>query len=197
MYDWTQEWFAQANQQAVTTPISTFRCPSSLGKALQIGLSKEPGSNDAPNLTAAVTDYTAVYSFGYPLAVPNNPLMYDIWAVSALSPASEDSEGLINIQYQFPLRRYTTDGASKTFTFIERAAPTERWIGSQRTDPAPMEASSWAPWAGRGCTWVLSYEAGGASYAYTGLGPCNVNCNNSQGIYGFHLGGANALFPRR
>jgi len=26
------------------------------------------------------------------------------------------------------------------------------------------------------------------------LGPCNVNCNNHQGVYAFHPGGANSLF---
>jgi len=193
-YDWNEEWFAEVNQKAVTTQISTYRCPSSPGQATQFGLAKDPHRNDAPGLAAAVTDYTAVYCFGYPMAVPNDPPMRDIWAVGALSPATEESQGLINLKYQFPRRRDTTDGAARTLTFIERAAPTERWIGRRRTDSAPSAAKSWAPWAGRGCTWVLSYEEGGETWAYTGLGPCNVNCNNSQGVYAFHPGGANALF---
>jgi prepilin-type processing-associated H-X9-DG protein len=25
-------------------------------------------------------------------------------------------------------------------------------------------------------------------------GPCTINCNNSQGVYSFHRGGANAVF---
>lgn len=194
LYNWEEEWFSPGNQPAVNTPISIFRCPSSPGIGTQMGLAKEPTSNDAPTRTAAITDYTAVYSFGYPVAVPNDPMMYDIWAVSALSPAPEESQGFFNIKYRFPRRRDSTDGSPRTFTFVERASPTERWNARRRVDNNPVSARSWAPWSGRGCTWILSYEAGGETWAYTGIGPCNVNCNNGQGIYAFHPGGANALF---
>lgn len=194
LYNWEEEWFSPNNQSAVNSPVAVFRCPSSPGASIQLGLSKEPTSNDAPGRTAAITDYTAVYSFGYPLAVPNDPMMYDIWAVGALSPAPEESQGFFNVKYRLPRRRDTTDGAARTFIFIERAAPTERWNARRRVDDAPVSAKSWAPWAGRGCTWVLSYETGGETWAFTGIGPCNINCNNGQGVYAFHPGGANALF---
>jgi prepilin-type N-terminal cleavage/methylation domain-containing protein/prepilin-type processing-associated H-X9-DG protein len=194
LYNWEEEWFSAGNQTAVNTQIETYLCPSSTGSRRQLGLAKEANRNDAPDRTAASTDYTAVYSFGYPMAVPNEPMMFDMWAVGALSPAPEESQGFFNIKYRFPRRRDTTDGDAKTLTFIERAAPTQRWIGKKLRDPNPVAARAWAPWAGRGCTWVLSYESGGESWAYTGIGPCNVNCNNHQGVYAFHPGGANSLF---
>jgi prepilin-type processing-associated H-X9-DG protein len=77
---------------------------------------------------------------------------------------------------------------------VEQAAKTDRWISGNLAQSDPQSARTWAPWAGQGCTWILSYLDGGQDWSPTGLGPCNINCNNSQGVYSFHSGGANALF---
>lgn len=196
VYDWKEDWFAPANQAATNQPVATFRCPSSVGRDVQKGLGSSPSVSDAPHLTAAVTDYTAVYSWGAPFAVPANPLTHDPWGVSALSPVHETSTGFFTgkARFQPPKLANTTDGSTYTLTFVERAASTERWIKGTLRDNAPVTAKSWAPWAGQGCVWILSYVASGETWAPSGLGPCNVNCNNHQGIYAFHPGGAHAAF---
>lgn len=197
LYDWSRDWYDEENQEAINTPVPLFRCPSATsGNDIQIGLGSSPSLEDAPQRTAAVTDYTAVYSWGAPFAVPNNPFLYDPWAVGALSPIPEDATGVLtgSAQFRIPRRAYVTDGTTYTLTFVERAASTQRWVSGLKTQDSPTTAKTWAPWAGRGCIWVLSYLEDGVNWAPTGLGPCNINCNNQQGIYAFHPDGANAVF---
>lgn len=188
MYDWNKEWYDIDNQQAVNTPVAVFRCPSSPGEGLQRGLRGPPPDGTFAERTAAVTDYTAVYSWGYPMAIPASPVHHDIWGTGALSPLAEDRS------FRRPRRKFTTDGASRTLIFVERADSRQRWVGTAMTNPQPSTAGDWAPWAGQGCVWILSYTNGGQDWAPTGLGPCNVNCSNHQGVYAFHRGGANVLF---
>jgi len=186
-YTWDYDWTAPQNQAAVNTPIAILRCPSSPGDDVQKGIRNASGGQ-FPDRTAAVSDFTAVYSWGFPLAIPADPIGYDIWGVSALSPVTERNV------YRIPTRIRVTDGASYTLTFVERAASTDRWVSGQLVEHNPSTAADWAPWAGQGCVWILSYTDSGANWAPTGLGPCNVNCSNHQGIYAFHPGGANAMF---
>ncbi len=193
VYDWSQQWHAAANRNAIATSIPTFRCMASPGKAMQSGLPS------APDAKAAVTDYTAVYSWGAPFCVPPkspSPATFDPWAVGALSPTPEYGASVVGgvSTFQNPRLDDTRDGASETLMFVERAASTERWIVGSRTETAPSTAKTWAPWAGVGCVWMLSYLEEGEAWAPTGVGRCNVNCSNHQGIYSFHLGGANVVF---
>ncbi|MFN6191896.1 MAG: DUF1559 domain-containing protein [Planctomycetia bacterium] len=190
-----EDWTSAGNQLAVNTVIPTFRCPSSAAPARVQGIRKSLGIPVDGNLTAAVTDFTAVYSWGAPFAVPATPFLRDPWAVGALSPFPEEGSGLFTgtAIFRKPRLRDTTDGMAITITFHERAGMNARWVMARQTDPNPTTASNWAPWAGQGCNWVLSYEASGATWAPSGLGPCNVNCSNHQGIYGFHAGGANVV----
>jgi len=196
-YDWGHDWYEEVNQEVVNTPIAIFRCPSATeGKGIQIGLGNSPSIEDEPQHTAAVTDYTAVYSWGAPFAVPNDPFLYDPWAVGALSPIPEEATGVLtgSSVFRTPRRIYVTDGSTYTMTFVERAATTQRWINGLVAEESPTTAKTWAPWAGQGCVWLLSYIDSGETWAPTGLGPCNINCNNHQGIYAFHPGGANTVF---
>lgn len=190
-----EDWTSAGNQLAVNTVIPMFRCPSSPAPARVQGIRKSLGIPVDGNLTAAVTDFTAVYSWGVPFAVPATPFLRDPWAVGALSPFPEEGSGLFTgtAIFRKPRLRDTTDGMAVTITFHERAGMNARWVMARQTDPNPTTASNWAPWAGQGCNWVLSYEASGATWAPSGLGPCNVNCSNHQGIYGFHAGGANVV----
>jgi prepilin-type processing-associated H-X9-DG protein len=186
-YDWKQDWSEPDNQNAINVPISVFRCPASPGAEVQRGIRNASGEK-YPDRTAAVGDFTAVYSWGFPLAIPANPASRDVWGVGALSPLNEENK------YALPHRRRVRDGATFTLTFVERAASTDRWVSGKLTETSPSTAASWAPWAGQGCVWILSYIDGGANWAPDGLGPCNINCSNHQGIYAFHPGGANVLY---
>lgn len=186
-YDWDQDWYASDNQAAINAAVPIYRCASSPGESVQRGL-RGPAGGDFPERNAAVADFTAVHSWGHPLAVPASPVSYDIWGTGALSPLAEDGV------YRRPKRKYTSDGAGRTLAFVERADSMQRWVAGGVTDPQPGLAKEWAPWAGQGCVWLLSYVDGGANWAPSGLGDCSVNCSNHQGVYAFHPGGANVLF---
>jgi prepilin-type N-terminal cleavage/methylation domain-containing protein len=190
-----EDWTSAGNQIAVNTVVPTFRCPSSPAPASVQGIQTSLGVPVQGQLSAAVTDFTAVYSWGFPFAVPATPFLRDPWAVGALSPFPEEGSGLFTgtAIFRRPRLRDTTDGTAVTMTFHERAGMTARWVMGRQTEANPSTAAAWAPWAGQGCNWVLSYEASGLTWAPSGLGPCNVNCSNHQGVYGFHAGGANAV----
>lgn len=185
-YRWDKNWMDQENQDVVKENVSLFRCPSSPATSIKQGIGS--GVQYQPDRVAGVTDYSAVYSWGFPFAVPSTPLLNDIWGVSALSPLLEDGG------FDRPRLLQTMDGASNTLTFVEQADQAHRWILGRRQSPEPSNGGSWAPWAGEACTWILSYVSDGTTWAPTGLGPCNVNCNNGQGIYAFHVSGANVTF---
>ncbi|MFG0267522.1 MAG: DUF1559 domain-containing protein, partial [Rhodopirellula sp. JB055] len=197
-YDCEKDWFHEDNQAAINAPLTLYRCPSAVGDSTQRGIQRVVGStlDVYPDRTAGTTDYTAIYSWGFPFAIPDDPFTRDPWAMGALSPVNENSVGFIGptLNYQRPKRTMTIDGASHTLTFVEQAGKTDTWINGRLHEAAPSAARAWAPWAGRGCTWLLSYQADGQSWSPTGLGPCNVNCNNRQGVYAFHVGGANSVF---
>lgn len=55
-YDWSKDWFAAENQQAVNCQISTYRCPASPGNNVQTGIGS--GGVTEPSRTAAVGSET-------------------------------------------------------------------------------------------------------------------------------------------
>ncbi|OYP36154.1 DUF1559 domain-containing protein [Rhodopirellula sp. MGV] len=197
-YDRTKDWFHEDNQDAVTKIVPFYRCPSSVGGSVQRGIQRVVGGMGDLYLdrAAGTTDYTAVYSWGFPYAIPSVQFTRDPWAMGALSPVGENSTGFLGsgLNFQRPKRTMTLDGSSHTLTFVEQAGKTDTWINGRLYEASPTAARAWSPWAGRGCTWILSYQSDGITWSPTGLGPCNVNCNNRQGIYAFHVGGANSVF---
>jgi prepilin-type N-terminal cleavage/methylation domain-containing protein len=184
LYRWDQDWFALENQPAVNGIVPIYRCPASPADLIRTGIGS--GGVYQPNLTAATGDYSSVYSWGFPLAIPASPPSHDIWGMSALSPALESGG------FAQPQLTQTTDGTSQTLTVVEQADQGRRWIKGRLVDEDPPNGRAWGPWSGESCTWLLSYVADGSTWNPTGLGPHNININNSQGIYAFHSAGANA-----
>ena len=174
IYDTTKEWFHTANQRAINSPVPLYRCPSAPDAGIQHGIRRVVGAStdQYPNRTAAVTDYAAVYSWGFPFVIPNSPFLRDPWAMGALSPVNENSVGFLGpgLIYNRPKRTFTLDGSSQTLAFIEQAGKTDRWVNGRLNTVGPSQAMAWAPWAGRGCTWILSYTSDGTTYAPGGLG---------------------------
>ncbi len=185
MYRWDKDWFDEANQAVVKLPMPIYRCPSSPAKNVIKGIGSSGGNK--PELYAGTSDYSAVYSWGYPFLRPSINPMYDIWGVSALSPLLESGD------FDRPRLIQTTDGASNTFAFVEQADQEKRYAFRRVIQTRASNAGAWAPWAGENATWLLSYVEDGSTWAPSGLGPCNINCSNGQGIYAFHAQGANAL----
>ena len=85
------------------------------------------------------------------------------------------------------------DGTSNT-TLIHEQAGRPDWYLARRKQPAsasnPFNLYWWDSWASYSHFQYQGYAADGQSTGWA----CAVNCNNSQGIYGFHPGGANVGF---
>ncbi len=103
-------------------------------------------------------------------------------------------------------RRFATvtDGLSNTMVVVEKAGYTQHWVGGSQlpdTDLTLDQPGFWGSTLG-----ICSFTLQGYSTAYTYPSSysqpphpasstpagtdCAINCNNSQGVYGFHPGGA-------
>ena len=77
-----------------------------------------------------------------------------------------------------------TDGTSTTILVAEDAARPAVWEMGKRIPEATRPGGAWSSPAN-----PIAIRGGGGP-----TGPCAVNCTNDQELYGFHSGGANALF---
>jgi prepilin-type processing-associated H-X9-DG protein len=91
-----------------------------------------------------------------------------------------------------------TDGTSNTVLVAEMAGRPEWWVDGVRQPGVPnyyWGGWNWwywvGPWAGWNSVWVKSYKD---DCRTINAGTRGINCNNSDGLYAFHSGGANAAF---
>jgi prepilin-type processing-associated H-X9-DG protein len=84
-----------------------------------------------------------------------------------------------------------TDGTSNTLLISELGGRPEWWIkGVMQPTEGERFAAWWGPWASYNSCIYKTWSDDGQ----TPGGFCTINCNNSWGIYSFHVGGANAVF---
>ena len=101
-----------------------------------------------------------------------------------------------------PTMGMVTDGLSNTFLFLEHAGYDKHYVKGvgmpmPDTDVTLDQPGAWGTWLGW-CAFMLQGYRNESPSTYQGnVGTqpsgtdCAVNCNNSQGIYGFHTSGAN------
>jgi prepilin-type N-terminal cleavage/methylation domain-containing protein/prepilin-type processing-associated H-X9-DG protein len=178
-YQWDKDWFDPANRGAVVVRVPYVECPNNpMPGQLSVG------NQSGVDVIAAVSDYNA--TFGITLDI-----------IPAVIPASYPRYGAMPVDEQMGSqivvykRKITEipDGTSMTMLVAESAGrPTIFRAGRADAGPAPYgNKNAWASWNG-------SYTRG---YTYDGQlfpGPCPLNCSNDAAIYGFHTGGANAVF---
>jgi prepilin-type processing-associated H-X9-DG protein len=85
-----------------------------------------------------------------------------------------------------------TDGLSHTSFIHEQAGrPNYYLAGMQQASNTNLtDYAWWGPWPGYG---HFTYQGYASDYVSAGTA-CAINCNNGQGIYAFHSGGANDAF---
>jgi prepilin-type processing-associated H-X9-DG protein len=181
LFDLRYDWFDAANstnQQASSTPIPLFLCPSA-PKANRMVLTKDASNNQC---AAGATDYC-----GVPAAY-----LYNNQATSLFA-------GAMNYRYGSYITRISDvrDGTSNTLIVVEMADKPSVWrAGRLVTDNsgtvynAAGNSIGSGQWAAPNWNHLRSYSFDGA----TQFGPCAVNCSNGASIYAFHPGGANVLF---
>ncbi|SIO60592.1 prepilin-type N-terminal cleavage/methylation domain-containing protein/prepilin-type processing-associated H-X9-DG domain-containing protein [Singulisphaera sp. GP187] len=86
-----------------------------------------------------------------------------------------------------------TDGTSQTTLVHEQAGRPDYYLRGWKKQPSNSALTSvywWDPWTSYSHFQFQGYAADGVATGWA----CAVNCNNGQGIYGFHPGGANVGF---
>lgn len=191
-YNWNIDWFEDANQPVVKTPIATFLCPSTpRDEVIKNGISTSNYTNpcDKPNSQAAIGDYCGI--IGSDIGIGPATDLYGIGALSEYNPSSTPR------QLGPPRLSYITDGLSNTIAFTELAGYPDHWIKGERQSDSP---SKWGDmvglWASSQYFWFGTFTSDGRTQ-FAGVGPCTINCNNVWGSgtpYSFHTGGVNAAF---
>jgi prepilin-type N-terminal cleavage/methylation domain-containing protein/prepilin-type processing-associated H-X9-DG protein len=178
-YHWDKDWFDPANRPAVLVRVPYVECPGNPNVGDQ-----SIGNQSGVDVVAATSDYNATFGITLdiiPAVIPSDYPRYGAMPV----------DELINGQVDVQKRRITEipDGTTTTILVAESAGRPTIWRAG-KPDPGPaayQNKNAWASWNG-------SYTRG---YTYDGElfpGPCPLNCCNDAAIYGFHSGGAYAVF---
>jgi prepilin-type N-terminal cleavage/methylation domain-containing protein/prepilin-type processing-associated H-X9-DG protein len=179
IYNFNLDFYNPANSAAVSIPVKVFACP-----ATPAGNRISPLVDVNLNLTGtngAEGDYFApnsVDAFWWP--DPQRTNAADEVEAPALAHTTNRPISAI------------TDGTSNTLLFSELAGRPDHWVRGvkQPTNATLRFPLWWGPWAAYNSCIYKTYSDDGQ----TPGGFCTINCNNSWGIYGFHTGGANAVF---
>ncbi len=174
-YRFDKDFYAPENAANIIVPLKLFICPSGPGDRTVTVIQ---GGNTA---VGAAGDYFGPNSFSSTLyGVPS--LSGDTTVTALLDDKN---------------RRVTdiTDGTSNTLLITEQAGRPDFYILGRRqaSNAGLSQAHNWGPWASFQVFQVWQFGSDGITKDGPG-GPCTINCNNSQGVYAFHTGGANAVF---
>jgi len=170
------DWFAEGNRAFAQTRVAAFVCPAAPHPDRTV-LTQHP-DDATKNFRAAPTDYVGSAGAYYETTDQHN-----------LHP------GAMHHRKITERIRVTdiADGTSNTLLVVEMADKPNGWragkLAEERTDKPQNPALS-GQWAAPNWNHLRSYSTDGKSQ----FGPCAVNCSNGASIYGFHDGGANALF---
>lgn len=175
-YRFDRDFYAAENKENISVSLPLFLCPSGTGErnltVIQSGVTSEGKAGDyfGPNSFSSSR-------FGIASLSGNNQIT-----------AMDDLP-------RFRRLRDITDGLSHTMLVTEQAGRADFYIRGRKqpSNSGLSQATSWGSWP--------SYQvfqvqiAGGDGITRDGPGgTCTINCNNSQGVYSFHPGGAYAGF---
>jgi prepilin-type N-terminal cleavage/methylation domain-containing protein len=189
VYSFTANFYDTVNQPAVTNLIPTFVCPSSPAIAREIQFS---GAEVYPAGTTG---------FGYATDYKANHLL-SATSAKAVGLACGDTNTCYpalwynNSKADGGVRsfRNIVDGTSHTTIAFEQGGRPEYYInGIQQPDNKATGSTNpnwWGPWASYNHFTLQGYLADNL----TAGAICAVNCNNGQGVFGFHPTGAYAVF---
>jgi prepilin-type N-terminal cleavage/methylation domain-containing protein/prepilin-type processing-associated H-X9-DG protein len=183
------------NQKAANTLISLIACPSD----------PEPGLVKLRKSSSTGSKYGDFYTITGTTTDANDPTILtgyanDYWVNHQIDKTnyvgSNPTPILVGGKRNFAV---VTDGLSKTILLMEKAGYDSHYMYGNRfldTDLTLDQPGAWGPWVGWCAFKLQGYPSFGPDNPYptnksTPAGAdCAVNCNNSQGIYAFHPGGA-------
>lgn len=185
------------NQTAANTRLSLILCPSNPTTGIiKMRKSSSTGKSYGAYLTASGSttdpnDSSIMWGYGMDYWV-NHAINKTNYLGSNPTPILAGNSGRTIASVK--------DGLSNTTLILEHAGGDVHFNGSEQlpsTDLTMDQPGAWGTWAGWCAFQIQGFPTFGLSNPYpTNAGTpagtdCAINCNNSQGVYGFHLGGAN------
>ncbi|MDX1946824.1 MAG: DUF1559 domain-containing protein [Pirellulaceae bacterium] len=177
VYRWSEDWRAPNNTQVREQYLKVFSCPSTPN-----GKRQDSFTSGGFTWKAACSDYMVMNRVEPTLILAGH---VDTYSTSTASPAVIDGVMRLN-----ELHRYAdiTDGLSNTSWIMEDAGRPDIYRkGWKFMQTGGVSGAGWADSDNSGTL------HGAANTGTPLVGPCGVNCTNSNEIYGFHPGGAMIL----
>ena len=174
-YQLNYNFYDPQNAANIIVPLKLFICPSGPG---------------VRNITVTQGGETAVGAAGDYFG-PNG-FASSLYGVQSLSASNTDTAMSDNANRKLS---DITDGLSNTLLVTEQAGrPNFYILGKQQASNTGMSNYAWwGPWASYQVFQFWQFGSDGITKDGAG-GPCTINCNNSQGVYSFHTGGAVAVY---
>ena len=176
IYNYDANFYDPANNTAINTPLKLAICPSG------------PGPRQLTIIQGSITTTGQAGDYFVP-----NSFSSALYGVTALS--GNNTITALKDEARRPIVEIT-DGTSNTLLIIEHAGRPDYYVlGKKQPDSTtlPAQKFNWGAWASYQAIQVQQFGSDGATKDGPG-GSCTVNCNNSQGVYAFHTGGANAAY---
>lgn len=174
IYRFDKNFYDPENTTVIQTPLSIFMCPSA------------PGPRMVTVILGGVTsqgiagDYFGPNSFS---------------STKYGEPSLSGNNQVVALDDLPRVRRFRdfTDGTTSTMVITEQAGRADHYIRGvkQPTNAGLSQATNWGSWPSYQVFQVQIF--GSDATTKDGPGTCTINCNNSQGVYSFHTGGANTL----
>jgi prepilin-type N-terminal cleavage/methylation domain-containing protein len=173
--------FGIDNQSVVNTPIPIFRCPMAPRR-------------DAYTYTFNYPGYPAITWQAWPADYsPIDAVSGSLNSYLGLGYNSTQLQGALQADVGTPILGIT-DGTSRTILIAEIAGKNEVY----RTGPQDAGQKLSGFYGGEG-GWGDATSGSSGLYGSSGdgvitPGSCGINCSNEYGLFGFHTGGARAVF---
>jgi prepilin-type processing-associated H-X9-DG protein len=173
LYRWDLKAADPLNQPAVSTPLKVFQCPSAEPDRFMTYHPFDYGGK------AACGDYAPTWFI--------DPDFISVLVERRWIDRPVDPRGVL-VPNQTTRLSDIMDGTTNTLLLTEDAGRPRQWRMGR---PGPDQTVDGGPWAGFHTGIML---AGFDPTTETRPGPCPLNCSNEREVYGFHPGGASAVF---
>lgn len=175
-YRFDKNFYDPENEDNIQVPLKVFMCPSAPGPRLILVVQ-----------SGVVSEGIAGDYFG-----PNS------FSSSRYGVTSLSGNNQVTAMDDLPRTRHFadfTDGTTNTMLITEQAGRAEYYIRGQKqaSNAGLSQATSWGSWPSYQVFQVQVFGSDAVTKDGPG-GTCSINCNNSQGVYSFHTGGAMASF---